>query len=177
MFGIGAGSGQSEPDDIHAILGMDFTNAGISGTWTAENLAGTAPFTTPLATRLAVDPSKIVVMNYGINDSHEVTLDEYEQNLFDWVRTVRSFGKIPVFEEPNPSSIASFQAVLPAYVAAMDRAAQQLNVPIVPQYYRMQQIPNWQALLSDGLHPNAQGYAVKAQETAAVLKTVIASIQ
>jgi lysophospholipase L1-like esterase len=55
----------------------------------------------------------------------------------------------------------------------MDRAAEQLNVPLVPRYYRIMAMPNWETLLSDGLHPNAQGYAVKAAETAAEVKALL----
>lgn len=173
-FGIGATLTTNEPADLQGLLNIPVTDAGVSGSTTAENLDGTAPyFTTQLATRLAIDPSQIVVMNYGINDSHTVTLDVYEQNLFDWVRTVRSFGKIPVFEEPNPSSIAGYATALPPFVEAMDRAAAQLNVPLVSQYNYIMSLPNWQSLLADGLHPSAALYAIKAARTAAVIKTLL----
>lgn len=174
--GTGAPAGQSEPDDLTALVGVTVINAGLAGTTTQDNLAGAAPFNSPLATRLAGDPSQIVVMNYAINDSQKVNLDTYEQNLYDWVRTVRSFGKIAVFEEPNPSSLAAYQRVLPDYVAAMDRAAQDLNVPIIKQYDYIQTLPNWQSLLSDGLHPNSEGYRIKAQRAVTVLKQVIQTL-
>lgn len=174
--GTGAPAGQSEPDDLQALIGITVNNAGVAGSTTQQNLAGVTPFNSPLATRLAVDTSQIVIMNYAINDSQKVNLDTYEQNLYDWVRTVRSFGKIPVFEEPNPSILVAYQRVLPDYVAAMDRAAQDLNVPIVKQYDYIQTLPNWQSLLSDGLHPNSEGYRIKAQRTATVLKQVIQAL-
>lgn len=177
-FGTGAPAGQSEPDDVAALLpAVKVTNAGVYGTWTAQNLSGTAPFTSPLATRLASDSSQIVVMNYALNDSQRVSIDTYRQNLVDWVSTVRASGKVAVFAEPNPATQAGYQQPVTQCVSVMDDVAQQLNVPLVKQYDYMQTLPNWQSLLNDGLHPNAQGYQVKAQRTAAVLKQVIASYQ
>lgn len=128
MAGYGAAAGQSEPDQIQTVLGITTVNDGVSATTANENLEGLAPFTSPLATRLAIDPSQIVVVNYAINDSAYDTLDEYEQNLYDWVRAVRAAGKVPVLEEPNPSSLPAYQASMPAFVAAMDRTAQALSL-------------------------------------------------
>lgn len=173
IYGIGAPAGQDEPSDVAKILGVAVINDGVSGTTAEENIYGEAPFTSTLATRLATDPSQIVVMNYAINDSARDTLDQYEQNLYDWVATVRAAGKIPVFEEPNPSSLAAYQAAMPPFVEAMDRAGQQLNVLVIPQYSRIMAMPNWQAILTDGLHPDALGYQIKAIETAAVLQTLM----
>jgi lysophospholipase L1-like esterase len=171
---VGAPSGQSEPDDLQAILGIPVTNAGASGADTEDDIQGIEPyFPSPLATRLANDPSQIVIMNYGLNDSLKVTVDVYQQDLIQWVSIVRSFGKIAVFEEPNPSSIDTYLQVMPSFVSAMDLVAAQLNVPLVKQYDYIQTLPNWQSMLVDGLHPDAQLYAIKAARTAAVIKTLM----
>lgn len=171
-FGIGAPGNLSEPAALQQISQIPVINAGVSGSTTAENLNGTAPFTSTLAQRLATDPSQIVIMNYAINDSHTVDLNTYDKNLFDWVATVRAAGKIPVFAEPNPSSLPGYDTVLPPYVAAMDAVAQQLQVPIVKQYNAFLAIPGWQSLLADGLHPNEFGYSVKAYATAAIIRAI-----
>jgi lysophospholipase L1-like esterase len=172
--GVGAPIGQSEADDLQQILGVPVIKAGVAGADTQDDLQGIGPyFSSPLATRLASDPSQIVIMNYGLNDSLKVTVDVYKQNLTDWVSTVRSYGKIAVFEEPNPSSIDTYEQVMPNFVSAMDSVAAQLNVPLVKQYNYIQTLPNWQSMLVDGLHPNAQLYAIKAARTAAVVRPLM----
>lgn len=171
-FGIGAPANLSEAAAVQQLTQITTINKGVSGSTAAQALTGTLSYTTTLAQQLVNDPSQIVVMNWTINDSHTVDLNTFNQNLFDLVATVRAAGKIPVFEEANPGSIAGYDTALPPYVAAMDAAAATLHVPLIKQYGAFLAIPGWQSLLADGLHPNEFGYSVKAYATAAIIRAI-----
>jgi lysophospholipase L1-like esterase len=52
-----------------------------------------------------------------------------------------------------------------------------MHVPIVDKFYGIQQIREWQALLSeDGVHPTDSGYRVIAQQEAPVVSKLVSAI-
>lgn len=155
-------------------------NNGIPGTTVLDDLQGiTTQYGSEVAlpTKLASDPAQIVVENFGINDSVKggMTPQIFHDQLTTWVTTVRGMGKIPVLEEPNPVTHPEYAAGLPDYVAAVDQVAKEQNVTLIDQYAYIQSIPNWQSMLTDGIHPDDQLYTLKGQHMAKVLAPIVKS--
>jgi lysophospholipase L1-like esterase len=55
--------------------------------------------------------------------------------------------------------------------------ATQMNVPLVTQFDYIQSLPNWQSMLTDGVHPGDQLYAIKAQREYDVIAPLVKSLQ
>ncbi|WP_321968828.1 SGNH/GDSL hydrolase family protein [Paraburkholderia tropica] len=151
-------------------LTVTVENNGSPGTTVAQNLAGHV--LAPLAARLATDSSRIVIENFAINDCTVETVQQFHDDLTQWVNVVRSMGKIPVLEEPNPVTRAGFDA-LPSFVAMVNQVGTEQNVTVIQQYAYIQSLPSWQAMLTDGVHPNDALYAIKGQREAAILAPLI----
>jgi lysophospholipase L1-like esterase len=148
-------------------------NNGVVGETVGEDVSGWAGFA-PLATRLAVDPSKIVLENYGMNDSLAISVQAFHDNLVAWIAVVRQAGKIPVLEEPNPSSL-SYYTQLPAFAAMVDQVGYEQKVLVIQQYNYVLSLPNWQSMLTDGIHPNQALYILKGQREASYLQPLVAN--
>jgi acyl-CoA thioesterase-1 len=150
-------------------------NNGVPGSWLWASITGVGlTYTVPFATRLASDPSQLVIGNSAINDVTFETIEQYRAELIQWVGIVRAAGKTPVLEEPMPVCNPSF-AALSQYVTEEDLVASQLNVPIVKQYTLIpQQVPTWQAnMLPDCIHPNAALVAMKEVNVTNVVKSLL----
>jgi lysophospholipase L1-like esterase len=147
-------------------------NNGAPGTIINQDLNGSS--IAPLATRLASSTARIVEENFGLNDAVNSTPAQFRVDLNAWIDTVQAMGKTPVLEEPNPTSFAS--PALDAIVAVIDDVAQQRGVALVRQYANIRTLPNWQAMLTDGVHPNDQLYAIKAQREAEVLMPIVSKL-
>lgn len=187
MFGLqvvnGAAvqSSNNAPVELQKLLGSPVINNGVSATTVCERLSGTVPYKTSLATEIASQDAQIYIGNWAINDSSGASdigepLATYQSCLVEFVTQVRAAGKVVVLEEPNPVVNPRF-ANLPQYVAAIDYVATQMNVPLVRQYDYIQTLPNWQSMLTDGVHPDDPLYLVKAQQEALVLAPIIKSLQ
>lgn len=163
--------------DLRAQLGKSITieNNGVGGATASGSVAGTGVYTIPLASRLAVDQSKIVLSNYALNDMIGRTQDQYAGDLSAWIQVVRAAGKTPVLEEPNPGCTAN-QANEDAYVGTLRTVAQQQNVLLIAQYDAIKALPNWQAMLTDCVHPGDALYALKAQREAQSLAPLVKSL-
>lgn len=159
---------------LQATLGPTVTvqNNGVGGSILNGQLNG--GHFLPLATRLATSPAGIVLENSGLNEGR-ATRAQLRIDLNDWVDTVRAFGKIPVIEEPNPSSYPN--PVLDEIVAIIDDVAAQRNVVLIKQYDYIKSLPNYQAMLPDGIHPTPELYAIKAQREYDVLLPIVRSLQ
>lgn len=152
-------------------------NNGVPGTTITQNLNGSlynGVSTAPLATRLSSDSAQIVIENFGINDYAKSTLDIFRRDLNTWITTVQAMGKIPVLEEPNP---LGYPNNLSVFVAVIDEVAQERNVALIQQYAYIMTLPNWQGMLTDGVHPGDQLYAIKAQREYNVIAPIVASLQ
>jgi lysophospholipase L1-like esterase len=134
-------------------------------------LAGTDNYSTPLQARLAVSRAQIVIENFGINDAY-LPAEEYRTNLVRFVDTVRASGKLPVLEEPNPVCVG--HEALDELVAILNQVAREKAVPLVKQYDAIKALPNWQALLTDCVHPGDELYAFKAAREAEALAQILA---
>lgn len=172
----------SAPVVLQSILQGQFSakivvnNNGVPSASVADSLNGTAPYySQPIEKRLAASASQIVLENDGINDAQRVTTDQFYSNLTLWVQRVKMAGKTPVLEEPNPITRAGSPDLAP-YVAIINQVASVQNVPVVKQFDYIQSLPNWQTMLTDGIHPNDALYAIKAQREAHVLNPIIQNL-
>jgi acyl-CoA thioesterase-1 len=182
----------SAPVDLQADLRTQFGNAvtvenhGVAGTTACERVNGT-PGYAALSSSLTNDPAQIVIGNWAINDANATgneSVTQYQQCLEQFVDTVRAAGKTPVLEEPNPvvgsttypTDPTIFDA-LPNYVAVMDSVAQEKGVLLIQQYAYIQSLPNWQSMLTDGVHPDDALYAIKARQESQFLAPLIKSLQ
>jgi len=147
-------------------------NNGVPGTIINQDLNGSS--IAPLATRLAASAAIPVLENFGLNDAVKSSPAQFRIDLNAWIDTVQAMGKIPVLEEPNPTGFAS--PALDAIVAVIDDVSHQRGVALVRQYDYIQTLPNWQTMLTDGVHPNDQLYAIKAQREAEVLAPIVAKL-
>lgn len=97
------------------------------------------------------DGADLVVLNHGQNDmQHGLPVAEYEQRLQS-IRT--AIGSRLLLQTPNPNfSTPEREAALPAYVDAMRRQGAAIDA-----YAYFQTLPDWRALMPDGIHPNRAG--------------------
>jgi lysophospholipase L1-like esterase len=153
--------------------GVTVNGYGSPGANLRFELQGTDNYSTPLQSRLAVSRAQIVVENFGINDAY-LPAEEYRSNLARFVDTVRASGKLPVLEEPNPVCVG--HETLDELVGILNEVAREKAVPLVKQYDAIKALPNWQALLTDCVHPGDALYAFKAAREADVLAQVIRSM-
>jgi lysophospholipase L1-like esterase len=137
-------------------------------------LRGTDNYATPLRERLALSRAQIVIENFGINDAW-LPVEEYRNNLREFVDTVRAGGKLPVLEEPNP--VCAGHENLDQLVGILNEVAREKAVPLVQQYDAIKALPGWQAMLPDCVHPDDALYAFKAAREAEVLAQVIRSMR
>lgn len=190
MMGITSNNGwmptitqQSEPADSQVLLQAQFGNS-----VTISNLAegGTASTLVnmmngvdgggpPFAQRMTTSKADIELVNHAINDDLAQSLGPYTDALIAWIQAVRSTGKLPVIEEPNPVCDDN-HPYLANYVSTMDSIAASYNVPIVSQYTYLQDIPNYCSHLSGGLYPDDYIDSVKAQHEAQVLAPLVQAI-
>lgn len=171
----------SVPVQVQAILREQFgptvtvENNGVASSTTFSSLNGLAPNTVPFAQRIAADPAQVVLTNYALNDMGARTLEEYASDLAVWIGAVRAAGKTPVLEEPNPVCNEN-SALLDTFVNQMRLVAQQQGVTLIAQYDYIKLLPNWQAMMTDCVHPGDALYAIKAQREAAILAQLVASL-
>lgn len=153
--------------------GIDVNGYGSPGANLRVELKGTDNYATPLKDRLVVSRARIVIENFGINDAY-LPSAEYRNNLVQFIDTVRASGKLPVLEEPNPVCVG--HETLDELVGILNEVAREKAVPLVKQYDAIKALPNWQALLTDCVHPGDELYAFKAAREADVLAQVIRSM-
>jgi lysophospholipase L1-like esterase len=77
-----------------------------------------------------------------------------------------------VLEEPNPVCVG--HEALDELVAILNQVAREKAVPLVKQYDAIKALPNWQALLTDCVHPGDELYAFKAAREAEALAQILA---
>lgn len=164
-------------------------NGGVGGENTRQAIARLPSLLKPL-----VRVDRIVIM-YGLNDAAlidggprdrtepRVPVNEYAENLRALVREARRQGAAPVLCTPNPMTRAypyanrgqyatnkDINFKLREYVAACRRVAGDEKVPLVDVFSLFEKRKGWEALLPDGIHPNAEGLAIAAE---AVQKSVV----
>lgn len=168
---------------LNAALGdgaVEVSNYGANASYAKALVDGTPPFGDKYSNylNLAVNlPTKIVVMNFGMNDVTGQSDQAYHDTMTTLVLMTRAAGKVIVFQEPNPCTDPN-RANLPQIVAQMYQVAMELNVPIVHTYSLITQgVANWQAELSDILHPGQTLALWIAQQVTDTLLPIVKSLQ
>jgi acyl-CoA thioesterase-1 len=153
-------------------------NNGVSESTYPQRLQGIAPhYSQSLTDYLKTDSAQIVIGNWALNDA--INNQEYSvftTYLVEFVNEVRAAGKIPVLEEPNPTTDPA-RSNLAAYVYGINYVATQMNVPLVKQFDYIRSLPDWQSMLTDGIHPSDQMYAIKAQREYDVIAPLVKTLQ
>ena len=147
--------------------GFVIENKGIGGSNTTDLLVG-------WSAEMAAQPAKIVVINHGMNDRRAGdTVEKYRENLRRLVEVAQAAGKVVILEEPNRVGevetpvMASVNFDVPFFEER--RAAMKLMASHLGVYFCEQpRVP-----LLDGIHPNAEGLALKANRLALCIADVL----
>ena len=154
-------------------------NGGVGGENTRQAIQRLPSLLKPLA---RVD--RVVIM-YGLNDSAlidggprdrtepRVPVGEFAENLRALVVEARRQGARPVLCTPNPMTRAylygnrglyaansDINFLLKEFAEAARRVAREEQVPLVDVYELFRKRKEWEKLLPDGIHPNAEGLAM-----------------
>jgi len=148
-----------------------------------------------LEAAVCVHEPDVVVIQYGINDSHvdrggpegqsRIPLDNYMANLAFMVKTLAQEGAQVMFMTPN--AFGSGQEAwrherLAQYAAGMREVAADLSVPLIDVHrfyedYGDETPQTRDELLLDGVHPNDKGHAIVAERIADRIDGLVASGQ
>lgn len=177
---LGVQVAQTPPQALQDLLRKYFGNTAatvannaISGTTSAQMLAGTDGSGSTFAAKMAVSTAQVVYCNHGRNDANgtvgNTTPAQYKANLITIVKTIRLFGKMPVLVTPNPNwplvgRIQAWSEPVKLYAAIMRQVAAEYAVALVDNFDLVQrQLASGrvttQALIPDGIHPSAATYA------------------
>lgn len=163
-------------------------NLGISGNKSADLLRR---FSAEVKARLADNSEAIVLIAIGINDSQVdlttgqgvVTVEQYLDNLGQIYRQAQSLASIVGFigltpvdqSKVDPLPWAPERAFRNDRIALFERTCQNFcqsqQIPFLPIFDQWNQL-NYQALLSDGLHPNDQGHQLLFQTVSKFLEGI-----
>ena len=148
--GFGAGAGQDYPALLKGRFRRPVINAGRTGDTTGDALQRLEEDV------LARDPY-LVIVEFGANDYlKQVPRQKTFGNLDELVRRIQDHGAIVVLAEVRVGLIRD------EYYAGLRLIADKRQALLVPDI--MQGI-TWNAeLKSDGIHPNAKGYAMIAEK-------------
>jgi lysophospholipase L1-like esterase len=155
-FGTGAGKGESYPAILERNTGLKVVNAGIPGEVSADGLAR-------LPDMLEEVQPKLLILCHGGNDFLQ-RQDEgmTASNVRQMIQLARAKG-IPVVLIATPKP-----GLPPSVPKFYGEIAAELKVPFEDGVLRSVLIDN--ALKSDMVHPNGQGYAQVAAAVEKVLK-------
>lgn len=170
-------------------LGIDaeVVNAGVGGDTTADALRR---FKSDVLDRspalviiqLGINDSAYDVWKNPPADKPRVSSDDYEANLRSMVKTLKSRGTAVILMTPNPMTWTDqlremygkppydpndpegFSKTLGEYVPIMKRIGKEEDVPVLDVFeaFRTQKDCTTDALLLDGMHPNAKGQRLVA---------------
>ena len=155
-FGTGAAATQSYPAALERLIGRKVVSAGVPGEVSASGLARLP------AVLDQVQPQLLILCHGGNDLLRQLDTAALARNLRAMVRLARDRG-IPVvlIAVPKPGL---FPSAHPLYV----EIAAEMGVPVEPD--ALAEILTDNALKSDPIHPNAQGYARLAERVAELLK-------
>ncbi len=155
-FGTGAAASQSYPAALEQLIGRKVVSAGVPGEVSAIGLARLP------AILDRVQPQLLILCHGGNDLLRQLDTGALSQNLRAMVRLARDRG-IPVvlIAVPKPGLFPSAHPIYTEIAAEMD-------LPI--EQDALAEILTDNALKSDPIHPNAQGYARLAERVAELLK-------
>lgn len=154
------------PNDIHfvsspvqdfiSIRGFLVHNSSVSGDSTKTMLDG--QYSKIEWQKMArASCAKVVLFNFGINDTLVVSETEYAENLKKIIAISRHNGRDVILQTPNPSRLPN----VPHYAEIMRKIAREKGVSVIDtQEYLVSTIPKAQLtqIIPDGIHPNQNGY-------------------
>jgi acyl-CoA thioesterase I len=156
-YGTGAGEGEGYPAVLERLVGRKVINAGMPGETTAEGLKR-------LPGVLAeVRPHLVILCHGGQDMTQEIEAGALIANLREMVRLIQQSGA-EVFLIAVPPPAAYFQ---PA--AFYNQIARDMKVSI--EVNSLSHVLSRNEMRSEGLHPNAKGYAALAEAISKRLKT------
>jgi hypothetical protein len=176
--GVQGKTANNPPALLQKALGTDakVINSAVGGARIPQALDGTPPrYVVPLASRLASLSPNIVLSNFGINDAEFGDENLYRADLMTWISTVRNMGGTPILEEPNPVCDTTHPK-MDTFVGILRSVAAEQNVTLIAQYDYIKSLPNWQAMLSDCVHPLDSLYEIKAQREYNIIAPIVASM-
>ena len=139
--------------------GAKVYNRGVSGTNSAQLLAGTDGRNYPWPEMMRQESAAVVIINHGINDRAR-SVDAYKADLRALVSGAQAAGKVVMLELPNPLDVADLEP----HRQGMREVAVSMGVYLCDQP---------RAALLDGIHPTPEGYKLKADRLAACVKDVM----
>lgn len=163
--------------DMRAAFGNTVTveNHAVGGTTILDSINGTNGFAQPLGVRLSASTAQIVIGNFEINDQYRMTSAQFGQGWQTWINTVKSLGKVPIMIEPNPICRSDAPNVGP-YLDAERAVATANNVLLVAQHDYIYNLPNWQTMLGDCVHPNDALYKIMGDRDATAMALTVQNI-
>ncbi|MFN0313587.1 MAG: arylesterase [Burkholderiales bacterium] len=155
-FGTGAAPGESYPEILSQMIGRTVVSAGIPGEQTAGGLQR-------IEDALAEHRPKVLLLCLGGNDMlRKVDASVTESNLRQIVAAARAKGiAVVLIGVPKP-------ALFGGSAEFYERIAKDLGLPL--ENHVLNEILKNNALKSDPIHPNAQGYQRMAEAIAALLR-------
>jgi acyl-CoA thioesterase I len=157
-YGIGAGDGEPYPAVLERLVGRQVVNAGLPGEITAEGVKR-------LPEVLAEVRPSLVILCHGGNDMIQgLDAGQLIANLETMVRLIKEANAdVMLVAVPPP---AAYYQPAPFYA----RIAREKEVSI--EVLALSNILSRKELRSEGIHPNAKGYAALAEAISKRVKTV-----
>jgi lysophospholipase L1-like esterase len=168
----------NSPAYLQALLGSSAAvfNNGVPGSSGAMLLNGTDGVHPAWQQQMAQSSAKIITISHGTNDSGlgAETASDYLFVLNQLVGIARASGKTVVLDEPAPRCDDPAKAAkLDQFVVIMRQVAQSQGVKIVMNYDYIKSLPNWQAMMPDCVHPNADMYKLIATRESAIIAPLV----
>lgn len=173
----------NEPAQLQALLQEQFSDTGISvqnvssgGTSSSlqNELDGMDGLGNGQPQRMAQSGASIVIEAHALNDAlGGETVQEYAAYLGQLIQGAQASGLQPVLEEPSPVCDGNHPQ-LPAYVAAMDAAADTYKIPLVKTYSLISGINGWEAHMLGGcIVPDVTLDQIRAHAEQAVIAPLV----
>jgi len=166
--------------------GLRIANHGVGGTQASQLLYGTDGKHPVWEEQMRSSNAKIITLNMSLNDAYFQSVptagilaespQAYAEILKQLIFTAKKYGKEVILYEPHPVCKEPRQSKLQYYVAHMKLVAAATSTPIVSHYYDLLNMPGWESMLSDCVHPLDSMYKLKAERAFAVISPVIDQI-
>jgi acyl-CoA thioesterase-1 len=156
-FGFGAAAGASYPQQLERLTGHVTQNAGRNGD-TAEGALLRLP------QLLEENKPGLVLVSIGGNDFlRKLPLDRTKEAIREIVRTALASAQVVLIAEPAPDALAAFAGALSDHAVYAEIAAE-TGVPLFTEGWS--HVLSREALRSDRIHANAEGYKIFAERLA-----------
>jgi acyl-CoA thioesterase-1 len=160
-------------------LNVIVRNNGVPGATIVDREKGINAYKETYAQSVAESPAHIVIVNFALNDADRHVAEPPEMfraYMTQFIKESQAAGRIVVLEEPNPVSHAVSLPAVPLYVDVVDDLAKEFGLPLIRQYADIRDMPNWHALLIDGVHPTDALYGIKAERQREVIEPIVAKL-